>query len=77
MIVQGALSGQGRRRECRIQVVKTSIQVDERSGSMGFTYSNASIVDSDDFPDGDYEVTYEGGTELLTKKHGNYLTRQP
>jgi len=32
------------------------------------TYSHLSIHDSDDWPDGDYEVEFNGQKELLTKR---------
>jgi hypothetical protein len=72
---RGILSGPGYSRECRVPVTKTPIKVHEMSGPLRFTYSGLRIVDSDDFPDGDYEVKYEGGTELLTRKNGQYVTR--
>ncbi len=46
------------------------------SGLLRFTYSGLRIVDSDDFPDGDYELKYEGGTEVLTRKNGQYVARR-
>jgi hypothetical protein len=73
---RGILSGQGHSRECRVRVTKTPIRVHETSGLLRFTYSGLRIVDSDDFPDGDYELKYEGGTEVLIRKNGQYVARR-
>jgi hypothetical protein len=73
---RGILSGQGHSRECRVRVTKTPIRVHEMSGLLRFTYSGLRIVDSDDFPDGDYELKYEGGTEVLIRKNGQYVARR-
>lgn len=51
--------------------------VNELQTPAKFAYSGLSITDSDDFPDGDYELDYLGQRELLTKKGGFYLARQP
>ena len=56
------------RRAC---VVELEMRVDEASGEE-MTYSFASIVDSDDWQDGEYEVEFEKQTERLWKKDGRY-----
>lgn len=56
--------------------MKTSLMVNERTTPAGFAYHNLSITDSDDFPEGNYELDYLGQKELLTKKGGFYLARQ-
>jgi hypothetical protein len=47
----------------------------ERDEPVKISYSRVSIADSDDWPDGEYSVTYSDQKELLTKKHGHYLAR--
>jgi hypothetical protein len=71
----GVLSGEGRKRQCRFQVTKTSLLVNERSAPVDVAYSNLSITDSDDWPDGMYELEFHGGKEPLRKKNGFYLGR--
>jgi hypothetical protein len=73
---RGVLSGEGRNRECRFRVIKTSLCVDELPTPVKSTYSNLSITDSDNFPDGNYELDYLGQRELLTKKGRSYLAQQ-
>lgn len=58
----GTLSGQGRKRQCQFQVTRHEMMVD--AGPTGrFTYSGLSITDSDDWPDGNYELDYLGMKE--------------
>jgi len=74
--LSGILRGEGRQRECRIRATKVTMQVDELMPSPPIAYANLAIVDLDDFPDGNYEVTFDGQKELLTKKNRHYLARQ-
>jgi hypothetical protein len=76
VFLRGILRGEGRQRECRIRATKVTMQVDELMSSAAVAYADPSIVDSDDFPDGNYELTFDGQKELLTKKSGHYLARQ-
>jgi len=39
-------------------------------------YVDMTIADSDNFPDGDYEVTVAGRRIPLTRRDGFYLARQ-
>jgi hypothetical protein len=71
----GVLSGQGRKRTCKFRVTRTSLMVDDLSTPIDVAYSSLSIIDSDDFPDGDYELDFLGMKELLTRKGGHYLAR--
>ena len=74
--LRGTLRGEGRERECRIRATKTSMHVDEVAAPVVSGYSRIDIVDSDDFPIGNYEVTFDGQTEKLTKrKDGRYYGR--
>jgi len=38
-------------------------------------YSRCDIVDGDDFPEGDYELEFDGHKVLFTKKGRHYLPR--
>jgi len=68
-----------RQRPCKVKVDRHGHFVNERSEPMNVTYSNFSILpiyDSDDWPDGDYEVEFDGQKELLTKKGRHYVARR-
>jgi hypothetical protein len=39
-------------------------------------YADVNIADSDNFPDGNYEVMVAGRTIPFTRRDGFYLTRQ-
>jgi len=43
---------------------------------MASEYADMGIADSDNFPDGSYEVTVAGRTIPLTRRDGIYLARQ-
>jgi hypothetical protein len=72
----GTLTGDKNQRKARFQVTKTSMYVDALSEPVGVAYSNASITDSDAFPDGDYEFVFLDQKLLLTRKNGHYLARR-
>jgi hypothetical protein len=50
--------------------------VDEAAAPVAVAYSHLIIADSDDWPDGDYQVIFGGQKELLTKEGGQYSTRR-
>jgi hypothetical protein len=72
----GTLSGETHTRKARFRVTRTDMYVNELQTPVGSAYSDLSITDSDDFPDGNYELDYLGQKELLTKKSGSYLARR-
>jgi hypothetical protein len=78
VIVAGTLrSADGQRqRHCKVQVDKHGHFVYELSELTNVTYSKLSIYDSDDWPDGDYEVEFNGQKELLTKQGRHYVARR-
>jgi len=51
------------------------MHVNEKADPVKVSYSMVSIADSDDWPDGDYELTYDGEKEMLTKKDGRYFAK--
>jgi hypothetical protein len=77
IFLQGTLRGEGRERECRIRATRTSRYADEVAHPVVSGYSRIEIVDIDDFPVGDYEVTtFDGQTEKLERRaDGKYYGR--
>jgi hypothetical protein len=75
--VRGTLRGQGRERQCWVEGWKVSKTVDELTTPTDgdVIYDGLKIADDDDFPDGDYEVTFDGQTTPLTRKR-KYLARR-
>jgi hypothetical protein len=71
VILQGILRGEHRERSCRISAIKVTLGGEPNV----FEYTRPEIVDSDDFPDGDYEVEYHGHKILFRKQGGVYLAR--
>jgi hypothetical protein len=65
-----------RQRACKIAVDKHQMTVDEAAAPIAVAYSHLAIADSDDWPDGDYQVIFGGQKELLTKEDGQYSTRR-
>ena|SRR5947209_2179759 len=65
-----------RQRHCKVRVDKHRHFVNELSKPTNVTYSHLSICDSDDWPDGDYEVEFNGQKELLTKWGRHYGARR-
>jgi hypothetical protein len=51
--------------------------VNEQMSPISSAYADLSVTDHDDWPEGNYEIEYLGQKELLTKKRGFYLARQP
>ena len=75
-IVTASLIGQGRNRKCALQLEVTKHYVDEMSSPAKIQYTDARVVDSDDYPPGDYDVLYGGVTFPVTKRAGHYVARQ-
>ena len=48
---------------------------DESVIAASFAYCRCCVEDSDDFPDGDYELEFDGHKVMLSKQGGQYLTR--
>jgi hypothetical protein len=71
VVFQGTLRGQGHERPCRVTATKVTMP-----GETVSEYADMDIADSDNFPDGSYEVTVKGRTFPLTRKDGFYLARQ-
>lgn len=70
--VRGILRGQGRERRCQLRAVRHAVYADEGSHPASLSYSRCEIEDGDDFPDGNYEVEFDGRTVLLVRQAGRY-----
>ena len=73
--LHGTLRGEGRQRTCSVQATRSSMYEDESTQPVAIAYSRCDIVDGDDFPEGDYELEFDGHKVLFTKKGGVYLAR--
>ena len=73
--LHGTLCGEGRQRTCSVQAMRCSMYEDESTVPVAIAYSRCDIVDADDFPEGNYELEFDGHKVLLTKKGGHYLVR--
>jgi len=74
-IVTASLTGQGHNRKCALQIEVTKHYVDQMATPVKLEYADLRVVDSDDFPPGDYDVNYAGVTFPVTKRAGHYLAR--
>lgn len=73
--LQGTLRGEGCERTCRLKALRHTTYADECSEPICFSYSRCVIQDSDNFPDGEYEVEFEGRKIPLSKRFGHYIPR--
>jgi hypothetical protein len=78
VILPGTLRSEDsqRQRACKVKVQTQEHYVDELPEPTQITYSRLSIYDSDDWPDGDYEVEFNGQKEFLTKQGRHYVARR-
>ena len=72
VVLQGILRGEGHERSCRVRAIKVAMPCEP----MASEYDSMDIADSDNFPDGSYEVTVAGRTIRLTRRDGFYSARQ-
>jgi hypothetical protein len=73
--LRGTLRGEGHQRTCSVRATRSSMYEDESTVPVAIAYSRCDIVDGDDFPEGDYELEFDGHKVLLRKKGGHYLAR--
>ena len=73
VLLNGILRGEGRQRTCRVRATRNSEFPDESVIAASFAYCRCCVEDSDDFPDGDYELEFDGHKVMLSKKNGQYL----
>jgi hypothetical protein len=77
VLLEGLLKGEGHQRKCRVKAVRHATYEDECTTPNCLSYSRCEIEDSDDFPDGDYELEFDSHRVALTKKSGHYLLQCP
>jgi len=77
VLLEGLLKGEGHQRKCRVKAVRHATYEDECTTPNRLSYSRCEIEDSDDFPDGDYELEFDSHRVALTKKSGHYLLQCP
>lgn len=75
VLLDGTLRGEGRQRTCRVRATRSSEFPDESAVPVSVAYCRCEINDPDDFPDGDYELEFDGHKIALSKKAGQYLLR--
>jgi hypothetical protein len=73
--LEGTLRGEGLERTCRLKVLQHATYADECSRPTCLSYSRCVIDDEDDFPDGEYELEFEGRRVFLSKRDGRYAPR--
>jgi hypothetical protein len=71
--LEGTLKGEGHERRCRVRAIRREMYADECPRPLCVSYSRCDIEDQDDFPDGNYELTFDGHRILLTKRAGHYV----
>jgi hypothetical protein len=69
------LCGEGRQRRCRVRVLRRLSYPDESRSPACVSYSRCQVDDPDDFPDGNYELRFEGHRIPLRKYAGQYACR--
>jgi hypothetical protein len=80
-VVTGTLRGvdsatQGHERECHVKVTMRYYMADQSPAAFRSDRVRADIVDSDQFPDGDYEVEFlDGQKEQFRRTDGRYWGR--
>jgi hypothetical protein len=74
--LEATLAGEGRQRTCRIRVSRCATY-DESADPAYVSYTRCRIEDADDFPDGHYELHFDGLRLLLRKQAGQYILRSP
>jgi len=70
--IQAVLRGEGRERTCRVRASRRATYPDECNEPMCVSYSCCRIEDSDDFPDGFYELFFEDRKVRMRKESGHY-----
>jgi hypothetical protein len=73
--LEGTLRGEGRERKCRMTATRHTTYANECGAPTCVSYSRCEIEDTDDFPDGNYEVEFDAHRVAVTKKAGQYLLR--
>jgi hypothetical protein len=73
---QGTLRSEGGRyqRQCKLEITREPVNVDEEGAPLKYLYQKVSVVDSDDFAEGIYILSFNGQTDRRRRtKDGHYL----
>jgi hypothetical protein len=73
--LERVLWGEGHERKCRVKAVRHTTYAGECAAPTCLSYSRCEIEDADEFPDGDYEVEFDGHRVLFIKRAGQYVLR--
>lgn len=77
VFLDATLRGEGRQRKCRVKAIRSRDFPDESAAPVSVAYCRCEIQDSDEFPDGDYELEFDGHKINLHKELGNYAPAIP
>ncbi len=70
--LEAQLVGDGRHRRCRVRVCRYTTYADESEVPTAVSYSRCELEDADDFPDGNYELSFDSHRIRLRKQAGHY-----
>jgi hypothetical protein len=73
---QGTLrrEGGGYERQCKLEIAREPVMVDEEATPLRYLYKRVLVVDSDNFPEGIYILSFNGQNQRLRRtKDGHYL----
>ena len=73
--LEGVISGQGLERSCHLRAVRQETYVDESTKPLCVSYSRCDIEDTDDFPDGEYELSFEACRIRIIRRNGRYFPK--
>jgi len=71
--LEGVISGQGLERACHLRAVRRKIYADESMKPLCVSYSRCDIEDTDDFPDGEYELSFGAFRIRVIRRTGRYF----
>lgn len=74
--LEGVISGQGLERTCHLRAVRRETYADESSKPLCVSYSRCDIEDTDDFPDGEYELSFAACRIPVIRRMGKYFPNQ-
>lgn len=71
--LEGVISGHGLERACRLRAVRRETYADESAKPLCVSYSRCDVEDTDDFPDGEYELSFDGCRIRVIRRTGRYF----
>ena len=76
VMTTGSLSGGDYQRQAKVRTTRKHIYEDEVEEPVRTLYLNTRIADTDDFPDGEYMLEFEGGQVQYSRRNGEYMARR-